>query len=191
MQSEYHYLFFVNTCQTGLTSGCRRPKNANKYPYPRPPSNNEEMIIFNDVPRLNWSCVYVFDVWLLGLVAIETAKTPLGNLGWISADEKSTWYNALYYVALSLIRQYAVMSVNKKETKIFPIALDDLLRVVLTFSDRFAGLTAEHKFQLVIVYIPLDLAQAHLHVHKYDSDLEVELLPPQSTANSRTNTLPP
>ena len=145
MRSEYHYLLFVNIFQTGLTSGCRRQKNANKYPYPRPPSNNEERIIFNDLSGLNWSRVCVFDVWSLGFAAVETAETPSGNFGWISVDKESTWYNTLYCVALSLIRQYAVMSVNEKEVKIFPVALDDLLHAVPTFSNGFAGLTAKLK----------------------------------------------
>ncbi len=101
---------------------------------------------------------------------VKTAETPSGNLSWISANEENIWANALYCVALSLIRQYAVMSVNEKEAKIFPIALDDLLRAVPTFSDGFVGLTAERKSQLLIADILLDLTQAHLQVHDHDLD---------------------
>lgn len=82
------------------------------------------------------------------------------------------------------------MSVNKKEVKIFLIALDDLLYAVPTFSNEFARLTTELKSQLVIADISLDLAQAHLQIHKYDSDQEVELFPPYFVTSSRTGTPP-
>lgn len=121
---------------------------------------------------------------------VKTAEIPLGNLGWIIMDKESTWYNVLYCVALSLICQNAVMSVNKIQAKIFLIAHNNLLRTVPTFSNRFTRLTAESKSQLVIVNIPLDLAQAHLQVHKYNSDPEVELLLPWFAASFHPSTPP-
>ena len=148
-------------------------------------------MIFNDFPGLNWSRACVFDIWSLGLAAVETAETPSGSLGWIGADEDSTWYNALYHVALSLIRQYAVMSVNDIEAEIFRVPLGDMLHAISTFDNVLAGLTAERKAQLVIADIPLDLARADLRIHEYDSDSDASLPPPRSTASSRAGTPPP
>lgn len=130
MWSEYYYRFFVNIFQIEPNNRCKCQKNTNKYLYSRPPSNNEDMITFNNFFELNWSCICVFDVWLIGFATVETTKTLSGNLSWISMDEESTWYNALYCVTLSLIRKYAIISMNKKETKIFPVALDDMLYMV-------------------------------------------------------------
>lgn len=127
---------------------------------------------------------------MLGLVAVEAAETLSGNLGWISADEDSTWYNALYCVALSLIHQYTIMSVNEKEVKIFTVALNNLLHAVLIFFDRFSGLIVELKSQLVIADISLDLTQVHLQVYKYDLDPGVEPRPPWSTTSSCVGTPP-
>lgn len=147
------------------------------------------MITFNDLLGLNRFCACVFDVWSLGLAMVETVETPSDNLGWISADEESIWYNALYCVTLSLIHQYAMISVNEKEAKIFPIALDNLLYAVPTFSDRFLRLIVKCKSQLVVANIPLDLVQAHLQVHKYDSDPEIEFLLAWSAASFYASTL--
>ena len=76
------------------------------------------------------------------------------------------------------------MSVNKNEAKIFSIALNNLLYMVSTFSDKFAELIAKLKSQLVIIDIFLYLAWAHLQVYKYDSDLKVKLLLSQSIPSS-------
>lgn len=79
---------------------CRRQKNAIKYPYPTPSASDQEMLTFNNLPGLTWFRAYVFDVWLLGLAAIETAETRSGSLGWIRADDDSTIHDILRYIML-------------------------------------------------------------------------------------------
>ena len=125
--------------------------------YPRSPSNNKEMLQFNNLLKLNWSHACMYDFWLLELAAVDIKEILSGTLSWIHNDKVGRWFNALYNVALSLIRQYAVMSVNKKEAQIFRVALDDILRAIPTIYNGFEGLTNEGKAQLVVANIPMDL----------------------------------
>lgn len=104
----------------------------------------------------------MYNFWLLGLAAVDTKETLSGKFGWIYDNKDGRWFNALYSVTLSLIRQYAIMSVNKKETKIFCVTLDNILRIIPTISDRFETLINKCKAQLVIANIPMDLAQTNL-----------------------------
>ncbi len=73
MPSTYQVFLYY----TKLICGCRRQKNAPKYPPPSPPSTDEDLLKFNNHPGLTWTRASVFDFWSLGLAAVETAETPL------------------------------------------------------------------------------------------------------------------
>lgn len=133
----------------------------------------------------------MYDFWSLGLAAVDTKKTPSSKLGWIYDDKDGRWFNALYSVPLSLIRQYTVMSVNKKEAEIFRVVLDDILRAIPTIPNGCEALTNERKAQLVIANIPVDLAQTNLQVYDYDTDSDHEIPAPRSSVSSWSGNPPP
>ncbi len=54
---------------------------------------------------------------------VKTSETPLGKLGSIWDDNKIVNYNVLYSVALSLIRQFAVMCVDAPNDNVTHIPL--------------------------------------------------------------------
>lgn len=147
----------------------------------------------NDLPGLVWTRASVFDFWSVSLAAVETAETPSGKLGWIMNDTNSVWCNALFSVALNLIRQYAVMSVDSaRSADVFRVPLRDVLRAIPTFKGGFEDLTLERKCMILIADIGMDLARISLEVHEYDSDSDAVLPPaPDSTVSSPPGTPPP
>lgn len=168
-------------------------KKCPKIPPPPPPSYDEDLLNFNNHPGLAWTRASVFDFWSLGLAAAETAETPSGRLGWILNDIDSVWYNALYSVALNLIRQYAVMSVPAptKGNEIFRVTLRDVLRSVPTFKGGFEDLTLERKSMLLVADIGTDLSRISLEVHEYNSDSDAVLPPAPESMSSPDGTPPP
>ncbi len=145
----------------------------------------------NKLPRLTWSCVSIYDFWSISFAVIETSETPSGKLGWIQDDNKSVWYNVLYSVALSLIRQFAIMCVDAPAADVARVSLQDLLRSVPTFKSSFEELTLVYKSLILIDDSPTDLGQISLEIHKYELDLEVALLPHNKTAASSPPGTPP
>ena len=174
-----------------LICNCRRQKNAPKYPYPRPLTNDDELLSMNELPGLAWSRASVYDFWSISLAAVETSETPSGKLGWIRDDSESVWFNALYSVALSLIRQFAVICVDAPAANIACVALRDLLRSVPTFKGGFEELTLARKSLILSDDSPADLSQINLGVHDYESDSEVALPPHNETAGSSPPGTPP
>lgn len=106
---------------------------------------------------------------------IETSETPLGKLGWIRDDNESIWYNALYFVALSLIRQFTVICVDAPTADITYIPLRELLRFVPTFKSGFEELTLACKSLILMNNSLADLGRIDLKVYKYELDSEVAL----------------
>lgn len=174
-----------------LTCECRRQKNAQKYPYPHPPATEEEMLRMNDLPGLAWTCASVSDFWSVALAAVEIAETPSGKLGWMSDNTNGSWYTALYRVALNLIRQYAIMSVDSPDAEIFRVPLRDLLRAVPTFKDGFDKLTIERKSQVLIADVYRDLGRIDEAVRIYDLDSDAALDPFHESAGSSPPGTPP
>ena len=181
------------TILINLICGCRRQKNAPKYPYPLLPATEKDLLKMNDLPGLVWTCTSVFDFWLVSLAVVETAETPSGKLGWILNNINSIWYTALFSVALNLIRQYAVMSGDfTYSSDIFRFPLRDVLRAVPIFKDGFEELTLERKCMLLIADIGTDLTRISLEIHKYNSDSDVVLPPaPDYAVSSPPGTPPP
>ena len=93
---------------------------------------------------------------------------------------------AVYNVALSLIHQYAVMSMNEKEAEIFRVALDDILHVIPTILNGFEVLTNKRKVQLMVPNILMNLAQTDFQIHNYNTDSDHEIPAPRSLVNSRS-----
>lgn len=178
------------TILINLIYGYRWQKNAPKYPYSLPPTIEEDFLKMNDLPGLVWTYASVFDFWSVSLAAVETVETPSEKLGWILNNTNSIWYNALFSIALNLIRQYAIMSVDfTRFPDVFRLSLRDVLHAVPTFKDSFEELTLERKCMLLIADIGMDLARISLEIHEYDLDSDVVLPPtPDSTISSPPGT---
>lgn len=149
------------------------------------------MLRMNDLPGLAWTCASVYDFWSVPLAAAEITETPSGKLGCIRDDTNSSWYTALYSVALNLIRQYAIMSVDSPEANIFRVSLRGLLRAVPTFKGGFDELTTERKSQVLIADVSKYLSRHNFAVHKCDLDLDATLAPPHESAGSSPPGTPP
>lgn len=167
----------------------RKQKNAHKYPYPRPPTSNNDMTLFNSLEGITWSKANVADFWAAGLACVQTLHTSTGRLGWIQGDQDQIWYHALDHAALTLIRQYAVMAVNMTDEEIFRVPVKDLLRSVPTF--RFEEMSPAIKSVLVIVEDCPNLFAANLAVHEY-YDEATAIMPssPDSTSSSESTPEP-
>lgn len=144
-----------------------------------------------DPPGLAWSHDSVYNFWSIALAAVETAEIPSGKLAWIRDDTDSTWYTALHSVALNLICQFAVMSVNSPFAETFRVPLRDVLRSVPTFKGGFADLSLERKSLVLIADISADLSRINLDVHKYETDSEVALPLLNASAGSSPPDTPP
>lgn len=149
--------------------------NATKYPYPRPPTINEHITMFNSLKGISWSKANVADFWAMGLASVQTKHTSTGRLGWIEGDSDNINYNALDYAALSLVRQYAVMAVNTSDKEIFCVPVKDLLRSIQTF--RFEEMSSALKARLIVVEDCTDLFSASLNIHVLYDEEEVPTLP--------------
>lgn len=58
-------------------------QTAKKCPKISPPPLvlvDEDLLNFNDLPCLTWSCLSIFDFWSLRLATVKTAETPFRKL---------------------------------------------------------------------------------------------------------------
>ena len=182
------FLFIV----VKLICDYRRQKNATRYPYLRPPNNNDKLWHINSLFGLTESCINVLDFWFIFFAAVETLKTITGKLGWIRNDMKGIWFYILSSVAHSLIWQFAIMYVNAPTANVARVSLQHFLCFIPTFQGGFQDITRNHKSQILKNKNPLDLNQIGLEVHIYKTDKDFTLLPHDKIAeNSSSGTLPP
>ncbi len=146
----------------------------------------------NKLSRFVWSRIFVYDFWSISLAMIKTSEIFSRKLGWIRDDNKSVWYNTLYSVTFSIIRQFAVICVDAPATNNACVLLQDLLHSIPTFKSSFEELTFACKSLILIDNSLANLGQINLEIHEYELYLEVAIPPHnKTTANSLHDILLP
>ena len=137
-----------------------------------------------------WSCINFLNFWSISFAVVETLKTLMQKLDWIWNNIEGIWFYSFFFVALTLIRQFAVICMDVLAANVACLHFQDFLRFVLTFQDGFQDITLACKTVIFINENLLNLSQINLKIYRYKTDEDLTLPPHNKTVGNSPLDIP-